>query len=719
MEAMVRIIFSEAKKTTGFQGDSEFAHELFKVVEFLMACCVSRNEERRETVKSLSDRLYYRLAQRMNSQKDEFPEEQQIHEYLHSYFTERVEKTQAAGNELRFVSLVRREKLSSFSIFCLLVAIYAAENDCSKDGFSAVNEGQEFFGATEWTAARLYFGQRYPSASCCDAVFCAAGELAPLLWPVVPEGKGEDRVLQADQFLADYILGRPWKRAASFEPELSYQVPRRYPMDDTPEQLVKAFLNKGQSCIYLIKGEAASGRKLAVHQAAADLGKPVVHLNGRSFYSMDGAMQRNYFSRAIKLIHTFDGICCIGETIVSNEDALHDSVNFWLLVEELLIRWMVPVFITCSETFHMSEYFSLPVLEFTLKKPEWKQRKQLWAFFAEEAGFPQEQLTDADLSQLASRLELPAGHMKLAAILAREKLLREKKESILSLFMDSGVQISSGNLESKGKRIAWAFTWDDLVLAEHSKELLRNACNQVKYRSLVMDDWNMKTKMPYGIGLGILLYGPPGTGKTMTAQIMAKELSLPLYRIDLSRVVDKYVGETEKNIGIIFQEAGKSNAILFFDEADALFSRRSQVSNSNDRYANTETAYLLQCVEEYAGISILATNYQNNMDEAFRRRLKFMVEFPLPDSGARRHLWERMLAGQIPVGEIDLDFLGESYELSGGSIRNIVYNAAFLAAAEGSSVEMRHILYCLRQEIIKDGALFERSDFGAYEYLFW
>ena len=213
----------------------------------------------------------------------------------------------------------------------------------------------------------------------------------------------------------------------------------------------------------------------------------------------------------------------------------------------------------------------------------------------------------------------------------------------------------------------------------------------------------------------IILYGPPGTGKPMGAQVLARELHLELYKADLSCVMSKYIGETEKNLGEIFEEVKKSQSILFFDEADALFGKRSEVKDAQDKYANAETAYLLQKMEEYEGIVILATNYMQNFDEAFKRRIRFMIEFPLPDAGRRRQIWQRVYPKETPVSEeVDFDFLADQFELSGSSIKNIAVSAAFRAAAAGTEIEMGQILDCLREEMKKSGKNLQKEDFGPY-----
>ena len=248
---------------------------------------------------------------------------------------------------------------------------------------------------------------------------------------------------------------------------------------------------------------------------------------------------------------------------------------------------------------------------------------------------------------------------------------------------------SNRKLATLAQKIAPHYKWNDIVLPSDRLEQLKEICNYVKYRSMVYDKWGFDRKLSMGKGLNALFAGPSGTGKTMAADIMAGELGLDLYKIDLSAVVSKFIGETEKNLARIFAEAETNNAILFFNEADALFGRRSEVRDSHDRYTNIEISYLLQKMEEYQGVVILATNLRKNMDDAFVRRMHFTIEFPFPTENDRRCIWERIWPDDTPrTPDLDLDFMAGSFEVAGGNIRNIALAAAFLAADDGGEVNV-------------------------------
>ncbi len=263
-----------------------------------------------------------------------------------------------------------------------------------------------------------------------------------------------------------------------------------------------------------------------------------------------------------------------------------------------------------------------------------------------------------------------------------------------------------------------AYTWDDIVLPNAQKELLRRACEQIRYRHKVYSVWGFGEKINYGRGLSILFAGAPGTGKTMCAQVIAKELNMQLYKISLSQVISKYIGETEKNLRTVFSEAKRASCILFFDECDALFGKRGEIKDAHDRNANVEVAYLLQQIEEFDGVCILATNLIGNIDEAFMRRITFGIRFPFPAAPMR----ERILRGLLPRGapvadDVDWAFLSEKFELSGGNLKNIVLAAAFLAAGEDSPISMKHLLRAAVNELKKNDIVVVREQLQEYACL--
>ncbi len=270
-------------------------------------------------------------------------------------------------------------------------------------------------------------------------------------------------------------------------------------------------------------------------------------------------------------------------------------------------------------------------------------------------------------------------------------------------------RLMTGQLDAHARRTRAGRKWDELVLPDDQVAVLRELVARYRHRQRVFHEWGFPARP--SVGVTALFAGPSGTGKTMTAEIISTELGLDLYRIDLSSVVSKYIGETEKNLEEIFTASSAGNMVLFFDEADALFGKRSEVSDAHDRYANIEVAYLLQRLEHYDGFVILATNLRKNIDPAFLRRVDVALEFEQPDKEHRRAIWERVFPLQSPIGALDHGWLAEQFEVSGGSIRNAAVHAAFLAAEVGSSIEMHHVTLGMRREYQKMGRLHSHAEY--------
>jgi hypothetical protein len=342
--------------------------------------------------------------------------------------------------------------------------------------------------------------------------------------------------------------------------------------------------------------------------------------------------------------------------------------------------------------------------------PDVVQRAELWRRNLNGDAPP-----GLDLAGAMAQFRLTAEQVQRAARAARmDAHAREVPLDENELKAGARAQNAAG-LERLARRIQPAVGFDDLVLPADTMAQLKELLTRARYREQVLDVWKMGGPSARRRGLTALFAGPSGTGKTMAAEVLASELGLDLYTVDLATVVDKYVGETEKNLDRIFAEAERVNAVILFDEADALFGKRSEVSDAHDRYANVEVAYLLQRMELFEGIAILATNLRANLDEAFTRRLDALVDFPEPEEEYRRRLWERSLGTTMPRdANLDLDFLARAFKLSGGAIRNVVVAAAYVAADRQRAMSMADLIRATQREYLKMGLLTVESEFGPY-----
>jgi hypothetical protein len=345
--------------------------------------------------------------------------------------------------------------------------------------------------------------------------------------------------------------------------------------------------------------------------------------------------------------------------------------------------------------------------------PPFGRRKELWSYYLAQNGTSR----PVDLSGLAGQFQLTSGQIRDAYAAARDMALQEARPMGNEDLFSAARHYSNPRLAGLAHKLNPRYCWSDIVLPEDQIAQLHEIVSTVRGRPVVLDEWGLGRKLSSSRGVTMLFSGPPGTGKTMAAEVIAGELGLDLFKIDLSTIVSKYIGETEKNLEHIFSEAETSNAILFFDEADALFGKRSEVRDSHDRYANIEISYLLQRMEAYDGVTILATNLRSNLDESFTRRLQFAVDFPFPEEEYRLRIWRTLFPAEIPrSSDLDLAWLARRFKLAGGNIRNVIVGSAYLAASDGGQMRMEHLLHSTRRELQKMGRLIGEEDLQIREH---
>jgi hypothetical protein len=351
-------------------------------------------------------------------------------------------------------------------------------------------------------------------------------------------------------------------------------------------------------------------------------------------------------------------------------------------------KLQVALFLATHEPVRLRKRF----VRFDVHKPGPMEQRELWKLALGDAA----KSVHGRISDISQHFRLSARMIQNTSSLATTQTSMPDGEALWHACRS----LARPKLEDLAQRIAPGATWDDLVLPELQMRMLRQISAQVWHRMQVHESWGFSTKGQRGLGVSALFCGESGTGKTLAAEVLAHELGLDLYRIDLASVVSKYIGETEKNLKIIFDAAEEGGVLLLFDEADALFGKRGEVKQSHDRYANIEVGYLLQRMESYTGLAILTTNLRSSLDRAFQRRLRFTISFPFPDIAQREAIWSKVFPAATPTADLSLKRLAQ-LNVAGGNIRNIALNAAFLAAESDSPVSMAHLVEAAQLEAHK------------------
>lgn len=485
---------------------------------------------------------------------------------------------------------------------------------------------------------------------------------------------------------------------------------------------LQAYSERGaenQVPIVSVFGEAMSGRKYVLRRIADERDYELLIVPVHALGDLEHL--RNTLQRYLREILFTNQILCIVD-VEMNEHTLamlqvvlreyEETVNYGFRMGVGSRPNRKPLMITGNPNMKLSPYFDHFVCQAECGIPNMQQAVMAWDSFAEE--YLGGKVINS--RELAVKMKLPYGKMEQIVKRLRYDSDAHSYES-KHIFRCCYELLDDGRYDNI-KRVEARYTIDDLKLEESQKRIIRDICNQVEYRRKVMEEWKLKSRYSYGTCVSALFTGPPGTGKTMAVHVMAGILGLELYKVDVSQLVDKYIGETEKRLEEVFKRAERSNMILFFDEADAIIGKRSEVKEANDKYANTEVSFLLQRIEEYDGIVILASNYSQNIDSAIMRRIRYTVHFSLPDEKTREEIWRSTFSPEVPRGDIDYEYLARQFEFSGGQIKNIVLNAVFLAAAEDSEVTMKHMVRAISLDLVKDKQVsFSGEEFGEYAYL--
>ena len=473
---------------------------------------------------------------------------------------------------------------------------------------------------------------------------------------------------------------------------------------DTARRMNLLYSEPGQRVICL-SGGAGAGKRFQVE-----------HLMSRSrekcvFVELDCEQKEQRAAEGVLIARLTQASLCFGHMETRNAEG--DP----LPAEEGLLRAILDMEPSCEKLFFLSRppiRAQLHRLTVELEIPNTTEDERIQLFRAFLGKMPLED--GLTVEELAAKFRFSPRQIQLACRQALGLAALEGWSAIPGREMHrccyDQVVHKLGELAT---RVRPVFTWDDVVMLPEQKKLLQHAVSHIKYQHKIYTQWGFDKKIAYGRGLSVLFAGAPGTGKTMCAQVIANELNMEMYKINISQIVSKYIGETEKNLQAVFTEAKKSNCVLFFDECDALFGKRSEVKDAHDRNANVEVAYLLQQIEEHDGVCVLATNLIGNIDEAFMRRITYVVRFPFPDANLRKEIYRRTVPAKAPLSDdIDWDFIAEKFELSGGHIKNIVLSAAFMAAQEDAPIGMSQLLRAAVGEMKKNDIVVVREELRQY-----
>lgn len=478
--------------------------------------------------------------------------------------------------------------------------------------------------------------------------------------------------------------------------------------------LTKKVKANNENAIFYLQGPVDSGLQNIAEAISGELGlKPMV-VDMASVLKSENIP----FSELIRLL-VRESCLQNAHLYLSGFDILFSNENDTKLYNLLNIigEYSETVFLSGAEHWEPKSILAAkPFYRIIYPKLSPYQRAQSWEKLS---GQYRLKLSKKNLLELASQYNFTHGQINTTLVTAKNiALLKNHQTSEISI---NELRLAchantSRKLSSLAKKIEPGYSWDDIVLSRDKLKQLEEMRDTIKCRAVVYEEWGYSEKLSLGMGLNALFCGPSGTGKTMAAEIIANSLGLEFYKIDLSSIVSKYIGETEKNLSRIFAEAESSNVILFFDEADSLFGKRTEVKDAHDRFANIETSYLLQKMEEHDGIVILASNLRNNIDDAFVRRLYSVIEFPFPDEKHRKKIWRGIFPPEVPLSDsIDFDFLARQFKLSGGNIKNIGLCAAFLGAADNDAgVTMDHLILATKREYQKLNKPCTEADFGNY-----
>ncbi|MBR5578986.1 MAG: ATP-binding protein, partial [Lachnospiraceae bacterium] len=696
-------IFDSSRNLTGFQNDEEYMEYLFSVINYSLNnqlakmkiifsngqgdyknvlypdletaydVCMEKATaflQKRRTDQSSEEseeeedfKLEEDLGEELLSLFADYFEENQIEESIVEekenqltveamldYLRTRAQLSIEEGKKLPFYQLCQKMNYDDFTLFTFACGILSSLQVDYAGVFQIINENGSYSAPTIEVCGRLYYGEDFSITKAYGRMSHCLESLKPIIDLQIVESMPFSTVVALDKRVIDYLFG--------YDPGKTDENYRRFfSILMKEEELDPIMANQGVLDameisysegvrIFSYYGDEGSGRKFFVKHFCKKNGLGAIAIDCKKLFEYDyGFVDRALWAVTRECILA-NAACCM-EELTYREDEKEKFFGYMDLAFAKLTENQILVFALSKDKINFKEITKQEFTQLELPTPGNQERENCWTYFAKNYALEK----DVSLSEMATKFLFTPGKIKAALSTARSYATMDRNILIPrnTLFKGCNNQMSS-ELTQKATRVDAKFGFEDIVMNKDQRETLEHAIDQMNFRKQVYDKWDYNKKYPYGRGLSILLFGAPGTGKSMCAQVIAHELNLELYRVDLSKVIDKYVGETEKSISMIFREAKKCNVVLFFDECDTLFAKRSDDGGSNQASNNNKTALLLQEVEAYDGVSVLATNYKHNIDPAFFRRMKYIVEFQFPDADTREMLWKTTIPKGTPLG---------------------------------------------------------------------
>jgi len=651
-----------------------------------------------------------------------------ILEFVSEYIKDREEVTGFSGCELTLLKIENAFNMSFFMKTCLIISLAYELNKKYISIYSYINKDNSMVYPNAYIAIKL-----------CSISTEFYNEIVPYMAELksikdyIFEEKNMVMIEEKNDIIKPLKLNEKFQKVLIKSKNIKYKMPYYFEIFEYKNELDELEFNSNKkeeiikissevknqisyklykkANIIFLKGPEGVGKRFYIRHSLKELEKKILFIDSSIFVNKKDEIEELKKDILRECLAENAIPCLYGLHKVYELEKEYSWIIYSLLMELKNISELI--FITSEEEIHEMNYTDcFNIIRIDIENPPLNIRSK----YLKNCMLKENLTTKADINALVNKFSFTPGQIKSAIDQISNKFsLNETQEVSEEEIYEVFNNLAFNKLSNLATLVKPIYKWDDLVLKKEQKEILKQACNHIQYKHIVYEEWGFNKKRAYGNGVCVLFTGSPGTGKTMAAQVVANALHINMYKVDLSQITSKYIGETEKNLKKLFDEAKKSNSLLFFDEADTIFGKRTEVKDSHDKHSNMDAAYLLQKIEEYEGISVLATNYLQNIDEAFIRRISFIIRFSMPEVNERKEIWKKAFPNTIPVErEIDFDFLASKFQLSGSNIKNIALHSAFLAASNNEGISMKHIINAIRTEYLKVNKILLKEDLGPY-----